>query len=57
MATVGEMKANGKRCPRLQLLSVPDILEGRRFELPDAPAGCGSRQTQLSLPAEGSPCP
>ncbi|MCS1411396.1 MAG: hypothetical protein M2R45_04596 [Verrucomicrobia subdivision 3 bacterium] len=55
MAMAGEMK--GKHCPRLQLLCVPDILAGRRFTLPEAPAARGSKQGQLTLPTEGSPCP
>ncbi|MCS1410296.1 MAG: hypothetical protein M2R45_03488 [Verrucomicrobia subdivision 3 bacterium] len=55
MAMAGDMK--DKRYPRLHLLSVPDILEGCRFELPNEPAACGSKQTQLSLPTEGSPSP
>ncbi|MCS1409212.1 MAG: hypothetical protein M2R45_02392 [Verrucomicrobia subdivision 3 bacterium] len=50
----GTLKVKGKRYPRLQLLSVPDILEGRRFELPDAPAARGARQTKLPLAVEGS---
>ncbi|MCS1415884.1 MAG: hypothetical protein M2R46_03628 [Verrucomicrobia subdivision 3 bacterium] len=53
MTMAGEMK--DKRCPRLQLLSVPDILAGRRFTLPEAPAARGSKQGQLTLPTEGSP--
>ncbi|MCS1409785.1 MAG: hypothetical protein M2R45_02971 [Verrucomicrobia subdivision 3 bacterium] len=55
MAMAGEMK--GKHCPRLQLLCVPDILAGRRFTLPEAPAARGSKQGQLPFPTEVSLCP
>ncbi|MCS1414518.1 MAG: hypothetical protein M2R46_02241 [Verrucomicrobia subdivision 3 bacterium] len=55
MAMAGDMK--DKRYPRLQLLSVPDILAGRRFELPDPPAAHCPKQTQLPLAAEGSSKP
>ncbi|MCS1412144.1 MAG: hypothetical protein M2R45_05348 [Verrucomicrobia subdivision 3 bacterium] len=49
MEKAGTLKVRGKRHPRLQLLSVPDILAGRRFKLPEAPAARGSKQTQLML--------
>ncbi|MCS1411183.1 MAG: hypothetical protein M2R45_04380 [Verrucomicrobia subdivision 3 bacterium] len=57
MEKAGTLEVKSKHCPGLQLLSVPDILAGRCFELPGVPVTRSSRQTQLPLPTKGSSCP
>ncbi|MCS1410341.1 MAG: Modification methylase BamHI [Verrucomicrobia subdivision 3 bacterium] len=56
MEKAGTLKVRGKRHPRLQLLSVPDILAGRRFKLPEAPAARGV-QAGADFPSPHMVCP
>ena len=35
MAEAGDLEVNGFPYPRMQLLSIPEILEGKRFSLPN----------------------
>ena len=36
MAGAGDLEAMGKQYPRMQLLAVEEILEGKRFDTPGA---------------------
>lgn len=46
MAQAGDLKINGYPYPRMQMLSVTDILEGGRFRLPNV-AGRHELQPRL----------
>ena len=48
MAAAGDLQVHGTTYPRMQLLTVAEILEGRRFMTPSA-VGRGSRQQPLAL--------
>ena len=48
MASAGDLQVHGTTYPRMQLLTVAEILEGRRFMTPSA-VGRGSRQQPLAL--------
>ena len=48
MAAAGDLQVHGTTYPRMQLLAVAEILEGRRFVTPSA-VGRGSRQQPLAL--------
>ena len=47
MATAGDVTISGVYYPRMQLLTVPEILEGRRF---DTPGVVGKQESQPVLP-------
>ncbi len=47
MATAGDVTISGVYYPRMQLLTVPEILEGRRF---DTPGVVGKQEAQPVLP-------
>jgi len=49
MAQAGDMEVNGKPYPRMQMLSVPEILEGKRFETPDVRGRHSENQTSISF--------
>ena len=48
MGEAGDMEVMGKPYPRMQLLTVPEILEGKRFDTPGA-VGKGDPQKRLDL--------
>ena len=48
LAAAGDLQVHGTAYPRMQLLTVSEILEGRRFRTPSA-VGRGSRQQALAL--------
>ena len=48
LAAAGDLDVHGTAYPRMQLLTVSEILEGRRFRTPSA-VGRGSRQQALAL--------
>ena len=48
LAAAGDLQVHGTPYPRMQLLTVSEILEGRRFRTPSA-VGRGSRQQALAL--------
>ena len=48
MAAAADLQVHGTTYPRMQLLTVAEILEGRRFMTPSA-VGRGSRQQPLAL--------
>ena len=48
LAAAGDLEVHGTAYPRMQLLTVSEILEGRRFRTPSA-VGRGSRQQALAL--------
>lgn len=48
LAGAGDLEAMGKQYPRMQLLAVPEILEGKRFDTPGA-VGRGNPQKRLDL--------
>lgn len=48
MAGAGDMEVLGKQYPRMQILTVPEILEGKRFDTPGA-VGKGNPQKRLDL--------
>ena len=48
MARLGDLEISGKHYPRLQMLTVEDILPGKRFDTPRA-YGCGLSQPKLPL--------
>ena len=48
LATAGDLQVHGTTYPRMQLLTVSEILEGKRFRTPSA-VGRGSRQQALAL--------
>ena len=48
LAAAGDLEVHGTTYPRMQLLTVSEILEGKRFKTPSA-VGCGSRQQPLAL--------
>jgi len=48
MAGAGDMEVMGKQYARMQLLTVPEILEGKRFDTPGA-VGKGDPQKRLDL--------
>ena len=50
MAQAGDLEVVGKKYPRMQLLTVEEILEGWRFKTPSV-AGRGSGQIPAPLPA------
>lgn len=49
MATAGDLDVLGRPYARMQILTVPDILEGKRFDTPGA-VGRGDPQQVLGLP-------
>ncbi len=48
LAAAGDLEVHGTVYPRMQLLTVSEILEGKRFRTPSA-VGRGSRQQALAL--------
>ena len=48
LASAGDLNVHGTSYPRMQLLTVSEILDGRRFTTPSA-VGRGSRQQPLAL--------
>ena len=48
LAAAGDLEVHGTTYPRMQLLTVSEILEGKRFRTPSA-VGRGSRQQPLAL--------
>jgi site-specific DNA-methyltransferase (adenine-specific) len=46
MAEAGDMEVYGKQFPRMQMLTVPEIIEGKRF---DTPFPQGKRERQMAL--------
>ena len=48
LASAGDLRVHGTSYPRMQLLTVSEILDGRRFMTPSA-VGRGSRQQPLAL--------
>ena len=48
LASAGDLTAHGTTYPRMQLLTVSEILDGKRFTTPSA-VGRGSRQQPLAL--------
>ena len=48
LAAAGDLEVHGTAYPRMQLLTVSEILEGKRFRTPSA-VGRGSRQPALAL--------
>ena len=48
LAAAGDLEVHGTSYPRMQLLTVSEILEGKRFSTPSA-VGRGSRQQPLAL--------
>ena len=48
MASAGDLEVHGMPYSRMQLLTVPEILEGKRFKTPGA-VGRGSAQSSLPL--------
>ncbi|MDE0411082.1 MAG: site-specific DNA-methyltransferase [Gammaproteobacteria bacterium] len=51
MAEAGDLDVMGILYPRMQILTVPDIFEGRRFDTPGA-VGRGDAQKVLHLPSK-----
>ncbi len=49
MATAGDLEVNGVLYPRMQMLTVPEILEGKRFETPSVAKGRGIAEPLLPL--------
>lgn len=50
MAKAGDIEIDGKPYPRMQLLTVADIFDGRRFKTPIVRGKRESRQQRLDLP-------
>lgn len=50
MAEAGDLDVFGMQFPRMQMLTVPEILEGKRFETPGAVAGKGLAQQKILSP-------
>ena len=48
MAAAGELEVLGRKYPRMQLLTVQEILDGKRFDTPSV-VGRGSPQTDLGV--------
>jgi len=49
IAEAGDLDVMGRLYPRMQILSVPEIFEGKRFDTPGA-VGRGDPQKALALP-------
>ena len=49
MASAGDLNVSGVLYPRMQMLTVPEILEGKRFETPSVAKGKGAAQPSLPL--------
>jgi len=49
MAQAGDVEINGMLYSRLQMLSVPEILEGKRFQAPDVRGRYSQNQTSLAF--------
>ena len=49
MAQAGDMEVNGKSYPRMQMLSVPERREGKRFETPDVRGRHAENQRALAF--------
>ena len=49
MASAGDLDVNGVLYPRMQMLTVPEILQGKRFETPSVARGKGRKQPSLPL--------
>ena len=49
MAAAGDLSVNGVLYPRMQMLTVPEILEGKRFRTPSVARGKGVAQPMLPL--------
>ena len=50
MASSGDLEVNGIYYPRMQILSIPEILEGQRFKIPSLPRGrLSSDQLEITL--------
>lgn len=49
MAAAGDLDVHGVKYPKMQILSVNDILEGKRFLTPSRVAGRGSAEPSLPL--------
>ena len=50
MADADDLDVLGMQYPRMQMLTVPEILEGKRFETPGAVAGKGLAQQKILSP-------
>ena len=48
MAEAGDIEIGGANYPKLQMLDVPEVLEGKRFDTPEA-VGRGLMQPELRL--------
>ncbi len=53
MAQAGDLDVKGVKYARMQLLTIADILDDKRFEIPLRVAGKGLPQPALSLPWDG----
>ena len=49
MAQAGDLDVRGVKYPRMQLLTVGEILEGKRFTTPSRVVGQGVQSPQLPL--------
>ncbi len=49
MAQAGDLDVSGIHYPRMQMLTVPEILEGKRFQTPSIARGRGQSEPQLPL--------
>ena len=49
MASAGDLNVSGVLYPRMQMLTVPEIIEGKRFETPSVAKGKGAAQPSLPL--------
>ena len=49
MAQAGDLDVSGIYYPRMQILTVPEILEGKRFQTPSIARGRGQSEPQLPL--------
>ena len=47
-ASAGDIKVHGRPCPRMQMLTVQEILDGKRFDTPSV-VGRGSSQTVFGI--------
>ena len=47
-ASVGDLEVHGRPYPRMQMLTVQEILDGRRFDTPSV-VGRGSSQTVFGI--------
>ena len=50
MAEAGDLDVFGTQYPKMQMLTVPEMLDGRRFEVPGAVAAKGLAQQRILSP-------